>query len=180
MINILPDEIKSQKKAARINGQLLNYITILLFSLGFLAIACGTTYYILKNIETKSQEIIKLENEYSQAMSKVSDINNSLDNVQSIMNNDVIYSNILLAIGKAIPAQAIIKSLSINEKDLSSPVTIKILSKSSDIVSQLGNNFSNPIFSNYNLVETNPNSTDTSGYPVEITITVLINRNFSI
>lgn len=180
MINILPDEIKSQKKAARINGQLLNYITILLFSLGFLAIACGTTYYILKNIEIKSQEIIKLENEYSRAMSKVSDINNSLDNVQIIMNSDILYSNILLAIGKAIPTQSIIKSLSINEKDLDSPVTIKILSKSSDIVSQLGNNFSNPIFSNYNLVETNPNSTDTSGYPVEITITVLINRNFSI
>lgn len=174
MINLLPIDIKKQTKAARTNSILLNYSVILLFASGFLAFVCVSTFIILKNIESSSAK--NSSTPYSIAKSKVDEINTKIAGAESIMNSSVFYSGILTSIGNVLPTGVIIKSISLSNNSINSPINIKLNAKTNELATQLKDKFIGPTFSGYNLIETTSDPSDSTGYPVIINITVSINR----
>ena len=98
-------------------------------------------------------------------------------NARNIISKQISYSNIIIGIGNVLPKGVIIDSLLLNNNTLNSPVTIKAHAKSYDNTATLKTNFQNSAqFSNFSIKSQVMNQNGLSGYPVEFSFEVTINR----
>lgn len=175
MINLMPEELKKQMKAARLNTILVNFLVIMFFAIIFLVFTCISTYLILNNIEQKAKGGSVIT-PYTLAKSKVDDIKTQISGAEYMLSNYVPYSSVLTKIGSVLPSGVIIDSISLNNDAFNSKINLKLNAKSSDITQQLTDRFTSPIFSEPNLINTNADSQNAFGYPVEVNISVRINK----
>ena len=181
MINLLPDQTKQQIVAARTNVKLTKYIIFLGFAIAFLALACTTTYFILENNKTEAEKIIasglNKAITYSSVNKKADAFRDNLATAKSILDQQTSYSDIVIGIGAALPSGVIIDELSVNNNNLGTPITIKARARSADDVAKLNNSFaSSKLFSNFSVQSLATSSSDSSSYPVAISISLTVNK----
>ena len=190
MINLLPYEEKKQLKAARSNSSLIKYLFLLIFAAVFLSGICVTFYFILENsrpapittsttVSTSSAQSDSTSG-YNQARIQATQINNDFQNDKAILDKQVSYSAIIIAIGQALPDGTKISDLEINSSSIDSGINLKIFAKTSDVQKTIKDNFSkSSILSNFNLKSVESGQSNPSGYPVTINATVSVNRNYA-
>lgn len=181
MINLLPDETKKQISAARTNITLVRYIVFLGFAIVFLTLACSTTYFILVNNKAVAERIIEngnlKTNSYSSVKKQADSLRNSLTTAKNILSQQTVYSSIITGIGATLPPGIILNELSLSNSTIGTPITILARARSVDDVTKLKANFHNStLFSNFSVISQATTTTDSSGYPVEISISLTINK----
>jgi Tfp pilus assembly protein PilN len=182
MINLLPDETKRQIRAARANTSLIKYVIFLGFSVVFLGLACGTAYLSLMNSKTSAENIIansqSKNNSNSSVTSQYNTIVANFAIASSILNQQVSYSNIIMDLAAALPTGTVLDTISLTNDTLNAPMALKIRAKTTDAVATIKANFQkSSMFSNYSLQSLSSSASNGSGYPVEISIGITINKN---
>lgn len=185
MINLLPDTTKQQLRAARTNSALIKYILFLIISIIFLGAACGVSYIILGNSKTAAEKIIATSSTKSDSFLSVSnqatELSQKLLITKGILDQQVPYSDIVMGLAAVFPTGVVIDSLTLSNKTISSPVTIKARAKTADDATNLKINIQKSIqFSNYNLKSLSSDPSDQTGYPVLISIEVTINKSVTL
>lgn len=181
MINLLPDETKRQLRAAHANTALVKYVMFLGLAIAFLVIACGGTYLLLVNDKAINEKLAQTSNNGSSSTSSVQSqadkLQADLVTSKAIINQQLLYSDIITGIGAAMPAGAVIDGISLSDTILNSPITVQVRATSSNIEPTMKANFQrSSLFSSYSLVSTMPNAGDASGYGTLMTISLTINK----
>ncbi len=136
MINLLSPEYRAELAAAKRNIILRKYVVTLLF----LAIGVGACYgigYIMLEEEKKhyQQEIAVYEpkrQEYAATVTKAQSFNKNLRIAKSILDNEIIYSDLIIAISNNLPSNVVLANLSLRTKELAQPISITVSIKSPD------------------------------------------------
>lgn len=181
MINLLPVETKTQLRAAHTNVLLFKYLLVLGSGVTFLALAFGASYIFLTNnktaikkLEDNSQSTVSL---YSVAQKQLNSILSSVTVAKNIMDQQISYSDIVTGIAAALPTGIVIDKIVVDNSTIGKPITLLARAKTADSVPLMKDNFTqSALFSNYNLLSVTTNAGDSSGLPVQISISITINK----
>lgn len=181
MINLLPEETKRQLRAAHTNVLLFKYLLVLGAGAAFLSLAFGASYIFLTNnkvaiekLEDNSQSTVSL---YSVAQKQLNSIVSSVTTAKNILDQQVSYSNIIAGIAAALPTGVIIDKLTVDNSTIGKPITLIAKAKSADSAPLMKDSFaSSTLFSNYNLLSMTTDVSDPSGFPVQISFSITINK----
>lgn len=184
MINLLPDAHKDEIRAARTNVLLLRYIFILitaLLVLGGLVVAA----YLALNGTRQTAEVKVAENQervavYQDIRSQADSFKADLATAKSILDSEISYTRLVYKIAEIVPQNVILDELALDPSTFGSPTTLNASAKSVADASKLTEAFSsnNQIFSNVELqsLRSGDESAGASGYPVKVSLSVVINR----
>jgi Tfp pilus assembly protein PilN len=179
MINLMPDEAKQEIRSARVNVILARYIAIILLAFCFLILLLGGSYVVLTQTKANAQSLIDANQSkaaiYSTTKAQVDALTSRLAQTKSILDQEILYSNVLVNIGKQMPAGTVIDSVSLDTASFSGkPVTLKAYAKTTDAAVALRQKFqTSPIFSKVNF-ESVSDTSGISGYPVSVSMTLTI------
>ncbi|HZJ34981.1 MAG TPA: PilN domain-containing protein [Candidatus Angelobacter sp.] len=183
MINLLPYDTKQQLRAAHANSILIKYMIFLGFAIAFLALACATVYFLLLNNKTIAEELAKnaqptkAATSYSSAKQQAETMRTNIATAKSILDQQTNYSNIITEIAAALPAGIMLDKLSLSNSTIGTPITLEASALSAANVPKMKENFEkSTLFSNYSLGSIVTDQSDSSGYPVTISINVTINK----
>jgi Tfp pilus assembly protein PilN len=176
MINLLPYGTKQQLKAARFNLMLLRYLVVLAISAVFLTIACLTTYFFINNTfllaspPTTNSSSNKLQ-------SDANTIKANLTTAKTILDQQVPYGKVILAINNALPSGTKIDNLALNDGSFGTTTKLAVLATTADHSNALKTNFtSSPYFSNYKLESTTAGQDPSSKYPFTLNISFTVKK----
>ena len=184
MINLLPDETKKQLRAAHSNVILIRYLVILGAAATFLVLAFAVSYYFIFNIKSanntadnNSQSTTIL---YSSAKKQLTALQSSLSTAKNILNQQISYSDVITNIATILPSGIVINKLTLTN-NLTGPIaTFKALATSANGAAEIKENFTKSLlFSNYSETITN-NQNDPSGFPVQVSISVTLNKGITL
>lgn len=181
MINLMPDDIKKEIRSARLNVILGRYIIVILFAFGFLVLLLAGSYIVLTQSKESAQRLTSTNGTkadvYSTTKAQVDALSSSLSETKTILNQEVLYSNVLMNIGQQMPAGTVLNSITLNTASFAgTPVTLKAYAKTTDDAVALREKFqSTPIFTNVNF-DSVSDSTGIDGYPVGVSITLMVTR----
>jgi Tfp pilus assembly protein PilN len=128
MINLLPPEEKRQLRAARTNTLLLRYNVFLASAVAFLGLAIGITYVYLSTTKANSESIIN-ENKakvasFAEVQSQADIFKANLTTAKQILDNEVIYTKVMLAIAALMPGGTVLDKLSLDSQTFGTPTTL--------------------------------------------------------
>lgn len=182
MINLMPDNDKKELRAARVNTVLVRYIFIIVLAFLFLVMLLAGSYLLLGQTKQSALQLIDANETkaavYSSTKTQVDALSSSLTETRSILNQEVLYSNVLMNIGQQMPAGTVLEKVSLTATSFSgSPMTLKAYAKTSDAAVTLRQNFqTSQIFSNVNFESVSDTSGGIPGYPVTVSMTLTINK----
>ena len=133
MINLLSYEKQAEIRAGRQNVTLLQFIFIGLASLALVALLLVGSYVVLastrdqatKRAETNQTKI----DSYSKQKAEIDAYKKDLDTAKSILSEEVNYSKIFLAIGSALPNDAIVKELDVKPDNFENGLSMVVYSR---------------------------------------------------
>jgi len=181
MINLMPDDAKKEIRAARLNVILARYIVVILIAAGFLALLLAGSSIVLTQTKESAQRLIEANSTkadvYSTTKSQVQALSASLSETKNILDQEVLYSKVLMNIGQQMPPGTVISSLSLNAASFTgTPVAIKAYAKTTDDAVTLRQRFqSSPFFTNVNF-DSVSDTAGIEGYPVGVSMTLTITR----
>lgn len=181
MINLMPEEAKKEIRSARLNVILGRYIIVILFAFGFLVLLLAGSYIVLTQTKESALRLTDTNSTkadvYSNTKAQVDALSSSLSETKTILNQEILYSNVLMNIGQQMPAGTVLSSIALNAASFTgTPVTLKAYAKTNDDAVALRQKFqSTPIFSNVNF-DSVSDSDGIDGYPVSISMTLVITR----
>jgi Tfp pilus assembly protein PilN len=181
MINLMPDDIKKEIRSARVNVILIRYIVVVLLAFAFLIVTLGVSYIVLTQTKASAQRLIKVNQTkatvYSTTKTQVDALSSRLLETKSILDQEILYSNVLANIGKQMPAGTVIDTITLSTASFSgTPVTLKAYAKTNDAVVALRQKFQNsPFFSKVNF-ESVSDTAGIAGYPVSVSMTLTITK----
>lgn len=190
MINLLPPDITESTTYARRNTVLLRWAISLGVSVLIVAVLVGVGHFYLNGLVKQentrlsdARETLKLQ-KVEETQKNVEDISNSLKLAIQVLSKEVLFSDLLQQIGKAMPQSTVLTGLSINK--LQGGIDLRAAATDYAAATQVQVNMSDPnnkIFSKADIVSvtcandtstdsTSPasSSTTSSKYPCEITI----------
>ena len=134
MINLLPTEDQRQLRAARSNTLLLRYVVILPLLIVFLVAEMIVIYFVMNATQDTNKKTIA-ENEaktaeYADTKKEADSYRANLNVEKSILNTQVPYTKILVALAQKLPEGATIEQISIDSSALTTPTTLKLRVKS--------------------------------------------------
>lgn len=185
MINLMPDDAKKEIRAARANVILVRYINILLMSAVFLGFVLWGSYLLLSQIRGSAQQQITANDTqaavYSQTKEQVNSLSTGLNEAKTILDQEILYSKVLVNIAQQMPANTIIEKLALDSNSFSgAPLTLKVYAKTSADAVALRDRFqSSAYFSGVSFESVSDTSGGISGYPVSATMTLTLNRTIS-
>lgn len=189
MINLLPPEIKSSYRYARSNVALRKWVVICVVSLvGLGAIATFGALSIHEASLTNKKEIAATEAAFKKAdfegtQKRVEEISGSFKLVVKVLGQEILFSKLIKQIGAAIPANANLTGLNINQSQSALAITAEATDYKT--ATQVQVNLADPknqIFSKADIENidcTNKSATGTAGthYPCTISIKALFMGN---
>jgi hypothetical protein len=182
MINLLPDDSKKQITAARSNVILLNYMIVLFLAIVFLTTVTVVVYFILLHTKTNAENLV-LQNQsktssYNLVQAQAKTLHDSLVASKVIIDEQVTYSKIILGIANAMPDGVVIDTLTLSPTTIGTPTTLQIYAKSNQAALELKSRFQqSSLFSNVSFtVITTTTGGSTSGYPINATLQLTINK----
>lgn len=187
MINVLPVETKRQLRAARSNVVLLRYTILLAMVVGFLAIGTIAVYFVMNNVKANAENTT-LENQsqisnFTNVQAEASEFRANLATAKTILDNEVIYSDTVLAIAQVIPSGVVIESLSLDANSFGSPMSISARAVSYDRAITLKDTLENSsVFSNVHFITVSGGSDESDGdedssgrYPYTVALSATLN-----
>lgn len=145
MINLLPEERKSDINAARTNVLLLRYNFISLGLLGLVIVLCAGLYLVLNDSSTTAQRVVETNSAQATKYAKVeTDANKytkDLSVASQIFKNSISYTDLIISITKLLPPHVILEGLVFNSSSLSQQATLNAKAVGYDDAIQLKYNF---------------------------------------
>jgi cell division protein FtsB len=181
MINLMPDERKKEIRSARVNVILGRYIIVILFAFAFLVLLLVGSYVVLTQTKQSAQRLIDANSTradtYSTTKAQVDALSTSLADTKSILNQEVLYSNVLIHIGQQMPAGTVLGGITLNAASFAgTPVTVKAYAKTNNDVVALRQKFQGtPLFTAVNF-DSVSDTGGIDGYPVSVSITLTVTR----
>lgn len=182
MINLLPDLEKRELRAARTNSLLIRYNIALIASVVFLGVALGIVYYFLNatkaSAETAIAESRTKASSFAAVESEAQLFRANLATAKQILDKEVSYSKVILAIANVMPSGTTLDKLSLNSQDFGKPTTIVAQAKSYEAALSLKGSFEkSSLFSDvhFQSIAANP-SAQTSGYSFIVNLDVTIKK----
>ncbi len=185
MINLMPDDMKKEIRAARTNVLLIRYLNVLFFSALFLGLITWGSFFLLSQIEGSAKQQIAANDTqaavYSQTKQQVDSLSAGLGEAKTILDQEILYSDVLVKIAQQMPANTVIDKLSLSSGSFSgTPFTIKVYAKTgADAVSLRERFQSSPFFSGVSFESVSDTSGGIEGYPVSVTLTLTLNRTIT-
>ena len=182
MINLMPDQAKKEIRSARVNVILVRYMTIILLAFGFLVLLLAGSYFILMQTKQSQQQLIEANaakaDVYSSTKAQVDALSSSLSEAKSILDQEILYSKVLVNIGQQMPPGTVIDKISLNTASFTgTPLTLKAYAKTTDAAVALREKFqTSPIFTNVNFESVSDTSGGIAGYPVSVAMTLTITK----
>lgn len=181
MINLLPDEAKRQISAARTNVTLVKYIFFLGLAAIFLAAACAFVYFFLINSKAAAEELIRNSNSNSTSYASVQNqanlLRNNLATAKGILDQEIVYSDIVTGIASVLPSGVVLDTLTLSNTTFGTPLKLQAHARTTEDALKLKDNFQkSPLFSNFTLESLSNSESNNTGYPVTVSISVIINR----
>lgn len=185
MINLMPDEIKKEIRAARVNVMLARYIIVIIAAFLFLVMLLAGSYVVLTQTKQSAQLLIDSNDTkaavYSTTKAQVDALSTSLSQARTILDQEILYSKVLANIGQQLPEGTVIGNLNITSVHFSgTPLTINAYAKTEESATALRQKFqSSPFFTNVKLDSVSNDSAGVSGYPVKVSLSVVLNRTIA-
>ena len=178
----MPDEAKVELRAARTNIVLIRYIFVIFLACLFLGFALFGSVVLLNRTAASSQQLIDANDTkaevYSSTKAQVDALSSSLTEAKNILDQEVLYSNVLMNIAQQMPAGTIIDKITLNADSFgATPLTLKVYAKTTDDAVNLRERFQNsPSFSNVSFQTISDTSEGIDGYPISATMTLTLNK----
>jgi Tfp pilus assembly protein PilN len=182
MINLLPDEAKKEIRAARVNIILIRYIVVILLAFVFLVLLLAGSYVVLTQTKVSAQQTIDSNDTkaavFSSTKAQVDALSSGLVETKSILDQEVLYSNVLMNIGQQMPAGTVIDKITLDATSFTgTPLTLKAYAKTTAAAVALREKFqSSPIFTAVNFESVSDSASGISGYPVSVSMTLTITK----
>jgi len=182
MINLLATERKDEIKAARVNVILVRYTTIVVMAFLFIGGALFVSHAVLTDTMAYNESIIESNDikadVYSATQQQINGLSAKLNDTKAILNQEIRYSQVLVNLGQLMPPGTVLGDLTLNTESFSGKSTeIKAYAKSTDEVALLQAAFQNsPLFIPPVTIKDTGTSQEIDGYPVTLTISVILNR----
>lgn len=181
MINLMPDNAKKEIRAARMNVILSRYIIVILFAFSFLALLLAGSYFVLTQTKNAALQLTDANatkaEVYASTKAQVDALSGSLSQTKTILNDEVLYSNVLMNIGQQMPAGTVLSSITLDTASFTgTPITLKAYAKTNNAVVALRQKFqSTPIFTSINF-DSVSDSGGIDGYPFSVSMTLTVTK----
>lgn len=184
MINLLPPAYKKELRAARVNVTLRRYIIFQVIAVAVLAVIVTATFFLISMIKTNAEaEIASNEARaisYQKVEADAKQFQNNLVTAKAILDNEVRYTAVLLAISKNIPSGVVMSDLTLDAKTFGQPTSLSAQAKSYEDVLRLKKNFEeSTIFTDVHLETVTREEDDAAPYPVTVQINVTIKKEIT-
>lgn len=181
MINLLPDNDKREIRAARTNVLLLRYNFLLVIVAAFLLAACGLVYTALTagkaNAEATNQQNISRAAAYEPTKKQADEYRANLKVAKQILDNEVIYTDLVFAITNLLPKDTVLDDLMLNSNTFGAMTIINAHAKSYEAAGALKAAFENSdLFQDvhFQAISTATGEDSDQAYPLSVTINVTI------
>ena len=175
MINLMPSNDRRQLTAARTNTLLLRYVILMGVFAALLVMELVAVYFIVSIGRANNEQTIR-ENEtktaqYNDVKQQATLFRSNLATAKYILDKQVPYTALMLALANNLPEGAIMDKLSIDPSTFDTSTTLGIKTISYDRSVQVKNALQNtkvkniPIFSSVSFQSVSLDDKDTSGYP---------------
>ncbi len=181
MINLLPNEYKSEIRAARTNVLIVRYIILLLAGVVLIAGLLAATYFSLTLAQDAAKERVaeneKREAEFADTKKEADQFRSDLAIAKAIIDNEVQYSSLIYKISAVLPKNVILDSLSVDSQTIGTQVTFSASAKSTNDALALKTAFENEkeLFSNV-YFESITYQEEASSYKYKTSLSVVINK----
>jgi len=137
MINLLPEDIKSQIVYARKNARLVRYVFVGIIGLVSVGLATAGGTIIIANAEKNLNSTLATNNANLPAIKltedQVNDLSDKIKGISAVLSREVKFSDILRYMGGNLPSGTILTNLSLGEK-LAGTLNIDVASTNYDSV----------------------------------------------
>lgn len=183
MINLLPDEIKRDIRAARTNVVLVRYNLFTVVAAALLVLFCAFFYVMLgisqTNSVTKSTDNTQKAETYASVRKQADEYRTNLTIAGKVLDNSVNYTSVIFAITNLLPKGVVLGGVTLNAADFGQQTTFSAKAKTYQDATKLKESFQNStIFENVYL----QNLTDSASegeegpYPISITISAKLKK----
>ena len=182
MINLMPDSAKIEIRAARINVTLARYIIVISLAFLFLVLLLGGSYVLLTQTKASAQLLIDSNDTkaavYSSTKNQVDSLSSKLIETKSILDQEILYSKVLTNIGQQMPEGTVLDQITLDAKSFTgAPVSLKAYAKNNDTAVILRQKFqTSKLFSNVNFQSVSDSASGIPGYPVSVSLTLVISK----
>ncbi len=182
MINLLPENEKRQLHAARTNTLLVRYNIGLFVAVVFLGIAMAFVYFYLGTAKATSEQTIADNKAKAASFASIESqaqlFRSDLAVAKQILDKEVSYTKVILAIANILPGGTILDKLSLDSENFGKPTVLAAQARSYEAALSLKDAFQkSPLFSDvhFQSITSNPTA-QTSGYPFIVNLDVTIKR----
>lgn len=181
MINLLPDQNKKDLQAGRTNLLLVRYNILMLGALLFTVAAIAVLYFYLSTTKASAAQTISdnraKAGEYAQVEADAAKFRTNLSTAKSILDKEVIYTNMILKFAKLVPSGVVFDTLALDPKSFGTTTLLTAHCKTAEDASALKESFQNSgVFSDVHFQSLAINDGDTTGYPYTVSLSVIINK----
>lgn len=182
MINLLPDTYKKELRAARTNVVLLRYNFLLLGVAGFILVSCLVVYAVLGTArgiaESTNANNSNRASEFSETKKQTEEYRNNLGVAKKILDNEVVYTDLVFAITDVLPSGVILDSVNLNSREFGTQTALNAHAKNYAAVTELKSRLEkSSLFSNVNFQSINSQEGSSNpSYPIGVTVNVTINK----
>lgn len=181
MINLLPEQNKKDLQAGRTNLLLVRYNILMVGALLFTLLAIGILYFYLTTAKASAEQSISDNkakvSEYSQIEADAARFRSHLATAKQILDQEIVYTDIILKFSKLIPSGVVFDSLMLDPKTFGTPTVLTARCKSVEAASELKESFQNStIFSDVKFESLSLSESDETGYPYTVSINATINK----
>ncbi len=176
MINLLGYEDKRQLKAARINSTLLDYTILTLATIAIIGLLFAASF-IFMNFEQQNAKSSLADNQdrskkYANIKAQAESFAKNLSIAKSILSNEISYSDLTIAIAKALPPDTVLSSLSLSPQTFGSKMSLDVKATSYNAALSLKSKLSqSPLFNDVNIASITSSQDGGHGYDVTINTT---------
>lgn len=181
----MPDEAKKELRAARVNVLLIRYMGVIFAAFAFLVLILFGSYFLLDQTKISSQKLIDANDTkaevYSSTKEQINSLSTQLAEAKGILDQEVLYSKVLVNIGQQMTPGTIIDKVSLDSASFSgTPLTLTVYAKTTDDAVALRERFqSSPFFSNVNFQTISDSASNITDYPVSATMTLQLDRKIA-
>lgn len=185
MINVLPYEYKAEIRAGRTNVILIRYITILLLAAVVLGGLVAGSYVVISgtkaNAEQKAAENDARLLGFQKIRTDADEFRSDLATSRAIIDSGVSFSKLVYDIADTIPEGVVLDNLTLDPATFGTPITINANAKQFSDGTRLRDELAanTKVFSGVQLLSirsSDASAGSTSGYPVQVSLSVTINK----
>jgi len=181
MINLLPEKNKKNIQAGRTNLLLVRYNILMIGALIFTFASLGVLYIYLSNTKSTAEETIADNKakvvEYNTVESQATAFRTHLATAKQILDQEIVYSKIVLQVARLIPHGVVIDNLTLDPKTFGTASVMTAHCKTVDDATALKESFQNTtLFSNVYFASLSTSEGDATGYPITVSLNVTMNK----